>query len=67
MNKEEFMEYIRENFTIDGVTDSLIDNILCFTENNYDEEEHHCVLKVLLEGTIGLTDDEIEMVCLYKK
>ena len=65
MNKEEFMEYIRDNFNVNGATQRLIDNILCFIENNYfDENEQYRVLCELLDGTIGLTDNEIKEVYL---
>lgn len=65
MNKEEFMEYIRLNFYVDGATQRLINNILCFVENNcIDEDEQYSVLCALLEGTIGLTDNEIKEVNL---
>lgn len=65
MNREEFMEYIRENFNVNGTTQRLIDNILCFVENNYPEEnEQYRVLCSLLDGTIGLTSNEIKKVYL---
>ena len=66
MNREEFMEYIRENFNVNGTTQRLIDNILCFVENNYPEEnEQYRVLCALLDGTIGLTSNEIKKVYLW--
>lgn len=65
MNREEFMEYIEENFDISGEAGRLIDNILCFVENNYPEEnEQYRVLCALLDGTIGLTSNEIKKVYL---
>ena len=65
MNREEFMEYIRENFNVNGTTQRLINNILCFVENNYPEEnEQYRVLCSLLDGTIGLTSNEIKKVYL---
>lgn len=63
MNREEFMQYINENFNISGEASSLINNILIFVEENYTEEdEQYRVLSDLLDGTIGLTDNEIRKV-----
>lgn len=65
MNRKEFMEYIEENFNISGEAGRLIDNILYFVENNYPEEnEQYRVLCALLDGTIGLTSNEIKKVYL---
>lgn len=65
MNKTEFMEYIRENFTISGEAGRLIYNILTFVENSCcDENQQYLALCDLLDGTIGLTDREIRMVSL---
>lgn len=63
MNKEEFYQYILDNFTIDATSARLIRSILDFVENNYiDENEQYNVLCELLDGTIGLTDEEIKKV-----
>lgn len=65
MNREEFKNYINENFDISGEAGRLIDNILYFVEENYPEEnEQYRVLCSLLDGTIGLTDSEIKKVYL---
>lgn len=65
MNRKEFMKYIEENFNISGEAGRLIDNILYFVENNYPEEnEQYRVLCALLDGTIGLTSNEIKKVYL---
>ena len=65
MNHNKFMDYIRENFDISGEADRLIDNILFFVEGRYqDENEQYNVLCELLDGTIGLEDNEIKMVCM---
>lgn len=63
MNREQFYEYILENFSIDGATGRLINNILHFVEENYTEEnEQYRALCDLLDGTIGLSDAEIRRV-----
>ena len=65
MNHNKFMDYIRKNFDISGEADRLIDNILFFVEGRYqDENEQYNVLCELLDGTIGLEDNEIKMVCM---
>ena len=65
MNREEFMEYVRENFNISCEARRLIDNILSFVENTYfDSNEQYIVLCELLDGTIGLSDNEIKRICL---
>lgn len=66
MNRVEFYNYILENFTIDGTTARLINNILVFVENNYPSEfeQQHNVLDELLSGTIGLTNEELNRVCM---
>jgi hypothetical protein len=63
MDREQFYNYIVENFTISGEAGRLIDNILHFVESNYPEEnEQYNALCDLLDGTIGLTDNEIKKV-----
>lgn len=65
MNKEEFLEYVMNNFNISGEAGRLIENILYFVKENYlDENEQYYVLRSLLDGTIGLTDEEIREVYL---
>lgn len=65
MSRQQFIDYIEENFNISGETGRLINNILCFVENNYcDEDEQYNVLCELLDNTIGLSDAEIRKVCL---
>ena len=66
MNKEEYYNYILLNFKVDGATARLIHNILVFAENNYPNEydQKYNVLDELLSGTIGLTNEELKMVCI---
>lgn len=65
MNKKEFQQYINDNFDISGEVSRLINNILDFVEEVYPEEnEQYNVLCSLLDGTIGLTDNEIKQVYL---
>ncbi len=63
MNREQFYNYIVENFTIGGEARKLIYNILRFVESRYPEEnEQYNALCSLLDGTVGLTDNEIKKV-----
>lgn len=65
MDKHEFIDYIRENFDISGEASRLICNILDFVQSRAQtESEAYNMLTDLLDGTIGLSDREIKMVCL---
>ena len=65
MNKNEFMTYIDENFSIDGSAKRLIRNILDYVEIHITEEnEQYLALCDLLDGTIGLSDSEIKKINL---
>lgn len=57
--KDEFFEYILENFTIDNDGRRLISNILdwIWTQSMDKEDSVNCLM-LLLDG-IGLTEDEI--------
>lgn len=57
--KDEFFEYILENFTIDNDGRRLISNILDWIwMQSMDKEDSVNCLMLLLDG-IGLTEDEI--------
>ena len=63
MNREQFYQYILDNFSISGEAGRLINNILHFVEENYTEEnEQYMALCDLLDGAIGLSDAEIKKV-----
>ena len=65
MNKNEFMQYIDENYSCGGGAKRLIKNILDYVDENIiGEDEQYIALCELLDGTIGLTDAEITMICL---
>ena len=65
MNKDEFMEYVDENFLCDGSAKRLIRNILDYLETPIVEEnEQYLALCELLDGTIGLSDSEIKKIYL---
>lgn len=65
MDKEEFMNYIAENYNISGEAHRLIGNILNFVADHYtQEDEQYNALCKLLDGTIGLSDNEIKKIVL---
>lgn len=65
MNKTEFMEYIANNFTISGEVYRLISNILDYIESHaIDKNEQYLMAYDLLDGTIGLSDNELQKICL---
>lgn len=65
MNRKEFMEYIEENFDISGEAKRLINNILYYVElQGVGADEQYIMLCRMLNGTIGLSDDEIKEISL---
>lgn len=65
MDKEEFMAYLSENYSISGEAYRLIGNILDFVSEHYAaEDEQYNALCKLLDGTIGLSDNEIKKIIL---
>lgn len=65
MDRKKFMEYIEENFDISGEAKRLINNILYYVElQGVDEDEQYMMLSCMLDGTIGLSDNEIKKICL---
>lgn len=63
MDREEFYYYILKNYNLSGEAQRLIYNILSFVEENYPDESKQCrALHDLLDGTIGLTREEINRV-----
>ena len=64
MNKEEFFNYVRDNFEFDGLmAGRLLWNILTAIEGwTTNEDEQYSMACDLLDG-IGLTDAEIKKIC----
>lgn len=62
MDKEKFYTYILDNFTLSAETQRIISNILTYVGLNApDNDEAHKLLRFFLDGTIGITDEEIRM------
>ena len=65
MTKEEFKQYLRDEYNIAPEAHRLISNILDFVENlPLDEDGKYRALTDLLDCTIGLSDNEIKAVAL---
>ena len=62
-HKDGLYNYIIKNFNISPEAARLIDNILCFVEENIEEMYQYDVLCDFLE-TIGLEREEIRKVCV---
>lgn len=63
MSADDFYDYILENFDISVEAARIIDNVLLFIKNHYtDESEQYNALCELLDGTIGLSDNELKQV-----
>ena len=58
-----FMNYVRENFTVSAAAQRLIENTLKYAGIE-EPEKRHDILCFLLDGTIGLTEEEIGMIAL---
>lgn len=64
MNKEEFYNYIRDNFELEGAAMRLIWNILTFIEESCtSHDEQYALACDLLDNTIGLADAELRKIC----
>ena len=65
MDRKQFLEFVSENFNVSGESIRLINNILSYVEDNiFEENEQYNALCSLLDGTIGLTDNEIKKIIL---
>lgn len=66
MNREEFYNYIMENYSVSGEFARLLSNVLIFVENNYpsDYDRQYNILSELLNGTIGLSDMELRKISM---
>lgn len=62
MDKEEFYEFIRENFSLDGAALRLIQNILDYIETASSDENDQYLLACDLLSGIGLSDAELRQI-----
>jgi len=61
MNKDEFYDYIVENFNLDGASFRLVHNIIYYVANQEftDVQDAQVHLKSLLDGAFGIEEHEI--------
>lgn len=64
MNRQEFLDFVSRNFYIGGDAMRLIDNILVYAEKDVSPDDRKAFLTAMLDGTIGLTDEEIRQISL---
>lgn len=65
MNREEFMDYIRDNYDVSAEALRIIDNILWYAATMLSsEEERFDFLNLMFDGTIGLSEREIRKINL---
>jgi hypothetical protein len=63
LNIKEFMGYVHENFHVSGEASRLIENVLKYAGIE-EPEKRHDFLCFVLDGTIGLTEEEIGRISL---
>lgn len=65
MNREEFVEYVHENFNVSIEFLRLLDHVLQYAEQqDWDDNEVYHYLDSILDCTIGLTQQEIKQISL---
>ena len=63
MNEREFYDYLQKNFTLDGTSSRLVQNIInfvCDGDHEYAEDAHR-ELWHLLDNTFGVTEEEVKL------
>ena len=63
MNKQEFLDFTKENFNVESSFMRLLENVLTYAEN-LEESEQYSFLDEVLSGTIGYTNEEIKSIYL---
>ena len=65
MNREDFVNYVQENFDVSIEFLRLLDNVLNYAElQGWDEDKVYSYLDFMLDCGIGLTNQEIKQVIL---
>ncbi|MDO5397547.1 MAG: hypothetical protein Q4G33_06425 [bacterium] len=63
MGRQQFFDYIQQNYDISGEAMRLVDNILYYIETiDLTPDEQYDALYSLLDGVIGLSEDELKNV-----
>ena len=65
MDREQFINYIREEFDVSVEFLRLLDNVLHYAElQGWDEDDVYQYLDFMLDCNIGLTNQEIKQIIL---
>lgn len=65
MNRQQFLDYVRENFNVSVEFLRLLDNVLGYAVlQGWDEDDTYLYLSYMLDCNIGLNDNEIKAVVL---
>lgn len=68
MNREQFVDYVHENFNVSVEFLRLLDNVLQYAElQNFDIDDLHLFLNFMLDCGIGISKTEIDMVNIFKE
>ena len=62
MNRNEFFEYIIDNFTLSGEAQRLIDSILFYIESRFEDVNDQRIAARDLLRSIGLEDVEFNLI-----
>lgn len=62
MNRQQFFDYIVENFNLDGTAQRLVNNALLYAESRYERRADRIICITDLLDDIGLTAEEINMI-----
>ena len=63
MNRQQFVDYVHENFNVSIEFLRLLDNVLHYAElQGWDEDEVYSYLDFMLDCSIGLEDEEIRQI-----
>lgn len=63
MNKEEFLDFLQREFTLDGTHVALIVNIVDYAKELPKDKQQPFLLR-MLDAEIGLTEEEIKQINL---
>ncbi len=65
MDREQFINYVREEFNVSVEFLRLLDNVLHYAElQGWDEDDVYQYLDFMLDCNIGLTNQEIKQIIL---
>lgn len=62
MNKEQFLEYIREKFTLDGTSQRLIASFVDYVCAQSDDDESKWAILYSVLDSIGMEPEEVKQL-----